>query len=300
MPDITLALGGGGSKGFAHIGVLRVLEEHGYHVHAVAGTSAGAIVGVLYAAGYTPEEIVAWLESVPPHPFQRKPHDKPSLMGLSGVEDMLRRALGERTLEELPRPFGAVAVDIHTGHIVYLRHGPAVKAVMASSAVPGIFPPIEWDGRLLVDGGVMDNVPVRLARLMAPQRPVVAVSLTPPPDKMGASMGVEMLARIPILKRVAGRLRLGQALNIFLRSVDIAGAWVVHMRLRLDQPEMVIYPEVGHIGVLDEVNIPEVVALGEEAARRALPQLKAITRPTAALRRRLHPPPLCLWDVEVL
>ena len=106
MPEITLALGGGGSKGFAHIGVLRVLEEHGYRVRVVAGTSAGAIIGALYASGYSPDEIVAWIESVPPKPFQRKPEDKPSLMGFSGVEEMLRKALGNRTFDDLPRLFG--------------------------------------------------------------------------------------------------------------------------------------------------------------------------------------------------
>ena len=204
MPDITLALGGGGSKGFAHIGVLRVLEAHGFRVRAVAGTSAGAIIGSLYAAGYSPEQITELVESVPARAFQRKPNDKPSLMGLAGVEDMLRRALDERTFEDLPLPFGTVAVDVQKGRVVYLRHGPVVKAVLASSAVPGIFPPIEWDGRLLVDGGVMDNVPVRLARLLAPDVPVVAVSLTPTPDLLGDPTGVRMLARIPILNQLAG------------------------------------------------------------------------------------------------
>ncbi len=300
MPDITLALGGGGSKGFAHIGVLRVLEAHGFRVRAVAGTSAGAIIGSLYAAGYSPEQITELVESVPARAFQRKPNDKPSLMGLAGVEDMLRRALDERTFEDLPLPFGTVAVDVQKGRVVYLRHGPVVKAVLASSAVPGIFPPIEWDGRLLVDGGVMDNVPVRLARLLAPDVPVVAVSLTPTPDMLGDPVGVRMLARIPILNQLAGRLRLGQAFNIFLRSVDIAGAWMTHMRLRLDEPELVIQPDVAQIGLLERVDVRQVAALGEEAAEKALPQLEAITSRLATLRRRFKRPPLCLWDVEVV
>ncbi len=300
MPEIALALGGGGSKGFSHIGVLRVLEQQGYRARAVAGTSAGAIIGSLYAAGYTPEEIVAWVERVPAKAFQRKPHDKPSLMGLAGVEQMLREALGDRTFEDLPLPFGTVAVDVHKGRTVYLRSGPVVEAVLASSAVPGIFPPLEWKGRLLVDGGVTDNVPVRLARLLAPEVPVVAVSLTPTPDLLGDPTGVRMLARVPVLNQIAGRLRLGQAFNLFLRSIDIAGAWMTHLRLTIDRPEVIIRPEVAQIGLLEQVDVRTVAALGETAAQQALPELHAATRTLASLRRRIKRPPLDLRDVEVL
>lgn len=300
MPEITLALGGGGAKGFAHIGVLRVLEEQGYRVRAVAGTSAGSIIGALYAAGYDAEEITAWVESVPERAFQRRPHDGPSLMGLAGVEAMLRQALGERTFADLPIPFGAVAVDLLKGHTVYLRRGSVVEAVLASSAVPGIFPPRQRNGRLLVDGGVMDNVPVRLARLLAPHLPVVAVSLTPPPERLGSPTGVRMLAKVPILNQLAGRLRLGQAFNIFLRAVDIGSAWMTHIRLQLDQPEVLITPDVAQVGLLDQVDIRAVAALGERAAREALPQLEAATSAWAAWRRRWKPAPLNLNDVEVL
>jgi len=300
MPEITLALGGGGSKGFAHLGVLRVLEEQGYRVRAVTGTSAGAIIGALYAAGYNAEEVTAWVESVPERAFQRHPDDGPSLMGLAGVEAMLRQALEERTFADLPIPFGAVAVDIFKGRTVYLRRGLVVEAVLASSAVPGIFPPRERNGRLLVDGGVMDNVPVRLARLLAPHLPVVAVSLTPPPERLGDPTGVRMLAKVPILNQLAGRLRLGQAFNIFLRAIDIGGAWMTHIRLQLDQPEVLITPDVAQVGLLDQVDIRAVAAIGEVAAREALPQLEAATSTWAAWRRRLKPTPLNLNDVEVL
>ncbi len=300
MPDLALALGGGGAKGFAHLGVLRVLEEQGYRVRAIAGTSAGAIVGSLYAAGYSAEEVTQWLESVPEHAFQRRPNDGPSLMGMAGIEEMLRRALGERTFADLPIPFGVAAVDIYKGYTVYLRRGPVVEAVLASSAVPGIFPPRQWNARLLVDGGVMDNVPVRLARLLAPHLPVVAVSLTPTPDRLGDPTGVRMLAKIPLLNQLAGRLRLGQAFNIFLRAIDVGGAWMTHIRLQLDQPEVLIEPDVAQVGLLDQVNVREVAAIGEEAARQALPQLAEATSTWAAWRRRLKPPPLDLNDVEVL
>ena len=300
MSDLALALGGGGSKGFAHLGVLRVLEEKGYRVKAIAGTSAGAIVGSLYAAGYTAEEVTQWLESVPEHPFQRRPEDGPSLMGLRGIEDMLRRALGERTFADLPIPFGTVAVDIHKGRTVYIHRGSVVEAVLASAAVPGIFPPRPWNGRLLVDGGVMDNVPVRLARLLAPHLPVVAVSLTPAPERLGDPTGVRMLAKVPILNQLAGRLRLGQAFNIFLRAIDIGGAWMTHIRLQLDQPEVLIEPDVAQIGLLDQVDIRAVAAIGEAAARLALPQLAAATSRWATWQRRIKRPPLNLNDVEVV
>lgn len=273
--DITVALGGGGAKGHAHIGVLRVLLRQGFRVRAVAGTSAGAIIGAMFAAGMSPDAIEAANLTVDQdRVFERNPHDGPSLMGLKGVEDLLRRTIGERTFEELALPFIATAVDVHSGEEVWLRHGRVLDAVLASSAVPGVFPPQTWNGRLLVDGGVLDPVPVRAARALAPNLPVVAVVLSPPPEQLGPTHAPRLLANVPFIHRISGRLRLAQAFDIFLRSVDVAGACFTEMRLALDQPDVVIRPAVGHIGLTDKVDIPAVAALGEQAAEAALPALR--------------------------
>lgn len=306
MADIALALGGGGAKGFSHIGVLKALEAHGFRVRVVAGTSAGAIIGSLYAAGYGPEEIARRVEAVPySRAFARRGDDGPALLGMLGIEEMLREALGERRCEDLLLPFGTAAVDVERGQPVYLTRGPAVEAVLASSAVPGIFPPVRWGEHLLVDGGVLDNVPVRLARWLARQAglaglPVVAVSLTPPPEALGEPTGVRLLARVPMLQQVARRMRLAQALNLFLRSVDVGGAWMTALRLQLDRPDVVIRPDVAAIGLLDDVDVRAVATLGEAAVLAALPALRQATSWRETLRRRVNPPMLMMDEVLVL
>jgi len=292
--DIVLALGGGGAKGYAHIGVLRVLEEAGYNVVGVAGTSAGALVGALYAAGYTPDEILERLIAVDPqHIFDRRAGDRPSILGLQGVEAMLREALGDRTFADLPRPFGAVAVDILSGKTIFLRSGVVADAALASSAVPGVFPPIAWKDWLLVDGGVADNVPVRLARLLAPRTPVVAValSLMPPEVEQFEEIALPPV-RISILQKVIARLRYTQAFNIFVRSSEVALGHHTLLRLQVDRPEVTIIPAVGQVNFLDNPpDIDAVVAAGETAARAALPQLKRLF-PWYRLRWRTPPPDL--------
>ncbi len=297
----SLALGGGGAKGYAHIGVLDELFRRGLRPAAVAGTSVGAIVGSLLAAGYTPAEIEGFIRSVPPdEAFRRENDAPPSFLGLAGIAHMLREALGpERTFADLPLPFGVTAVDLHTGRLVYVRHGPVVRAVLASAAVPGIFPPVPWgEQHLLVDGGVLDNVPVRLARRLAPSLPVVAVVLTPRPDQLAADQGVQFLADLPVFGKAIQRLRYVQALNYFMRSVDIAGAHLTHWRLRHDRPEVVIAPAVGDVGLLAGPEIAdEVIARGRAAAQQAWPALRRALRPW---RRWLTRPKRQPEDDEVL
>ncbi len=297
----TLALGGGGAKGYAHIGVLHVLAEAGLQPAAIAGTSVGAIVGALLAAGYPPAEIERRIRSVPPdEAFRREGDAQPSFLGLAGIARMLREALGpECTFADLPLPFGVTAVDLHTGRLVYLRHGRVVPAVLASAAVPGIFPPVPWgEAHLLVDGGVLDNVPVRLARRLAPRRPVVAVVLTPRPDQLAADQGVRFLADVPVFGKAIQRLRYVQALNYFMRSVDIAGAYLTHWRLRHDRPEVVIAPPVGDVGLLAGPEVADdVIARGRAAAQQALPALYRALRPW---RRWLPRPRRGEDDDEVL
>ncbi len=291
---IVLALGGGGAKGYAHIGVIRVLEEAGYDVVAVAGTSAGALVGALYAGGYTPDEILERLLAVDPqHIFDRRSGDRPSILGLQGMESMLREALGDRTFADLERPFGAVAVDILSGQTIFLRSGKVVDAALASSAVPGVFPPIAWKDWLLVDGGVADNVPVRLARILAPRVPVVAVALSIMPPEVTQFEEIAMLpVRVSILQKVIARLRYTQAFNIFVRSSEVALGHHTLLRLQVDRPEVTIVPAVTNVNILDNPpDIDAVIAAGEAAAREALPQLERLY-PWYRLRWRTPTPDL--------
>ncbi len=296
----SLALGGGGAKGYAHIGVLQVLEAENLQPAAIAGTSVGAIVGALWAAGYDSATIAARLRSVPPdEAFRREPDTLPSFLGLAGIARLLREALGpERTFADLERPFAVTAVDLHTGRLVYLRRGPVVPAVLASAAVPGIFPPVPWgEHHLLADGGVLDNVPVRLARRLCPRVPVVAVVLTPRPEDLHQDTGVRFLADVPVFGKAIQRLRYVQALRYFMRSVDIAGAYLTHLRLAQDRPEVLIAPQVGDLDLLAGPEVADRgLAQGRTAARQALPALRAALRPW----RRWWPPRHTSDDSEAL
>jgi len=299
MKDISLALGGGGVKGNAHIGVLRVLERQGFNIRALAGTSAGGLWGAFYAYGYSPDEIERRFGALEPATvYGRQPEDGPAWLGLAGVHELLVEALGDCTFEDLRLPFAVTAVDLDTAERVALRSGRVVDAVMATIAVPGVFPPVELDGRTLIDGGVLAPVPVGLARSLAPGLPVAAVVLSPPMNEWGGLEKPFLLDSLPFLSNVVARLRMAQALNVFMRSIDIGGAMLTELLLQVERPDVIIRPAVPHIGLLDRVDVHEVARLGERATEYALPELnKAVSLPSRLTRlfrgrspQRIHVP----------
>jgi len=271
--ELSLALGGGGAKGNAHFGVIRCLEREGFKIKAIAGASAGGLFGALYAAGYSPDEIIDRFKKID----QSKLYGLgkgPSLLGTAGVEQLLRDMLGNRRFEDLRIPFAVSAVDLKSCREVVLRQGRLIDALLATIAFPGIFPPREWQNYMLVDGGVLDNVPVRIARQLAPNLPVVAVVLSQPLEtELHTSFPIPGLDNTPILREIA-RLRVAQAFNIFMTSIEIGSRALTELRLQYEQPEVIIRPNVGHIGLLDRVDVAEVAMLGEEAAHNALPELR--------------------------
>jgi NTE family protein len=274
--DIILALGGGGSKGSAHIGVLRVLEREGFRVRAVAGTSAGGMAASAYAAGHSPDVLEEYMNQVDQRSlFGFHLGDGPALMGISGVANAMSKLLGDLTFDDLKIPCALTAVDLDTGQEMVLKEGSVLDAVLATVAIPGIFPPREWGERSLVDGGVLDPVPVSVVRELSPVHnlPVVAVTLTSSPSIRGFLPPLGSKAAGAVLHRIT-RLRVAQAFEIFLRSIEIGMSSITEMRLKLDQPEVIIRPEVSHIGYLDQVNVSDVVSLGERAAVAALPEIR--------------------------
>lgn len=290
--DIALALGGGGVKGNAHIGVLRVLDREGFKIRALSGTSAGGLWGGLYAAGFSPDAIEAQMAALDASIYARQSGDGPAMMGLSGVRTMLEEALGDRMIEDLPIRFCATAVDLNSAELVVLRSGRLVDVMLATIAVPGIFPPAELNGRTLIDGGVLDPVPVGLARSLAPNLPVVAVVLSPALDTWGGPQKPRLLDTLPFFATYLARLRIAQALNIFMRSVDIAGAMMTELRLQIDQPEVIIRPDVAHIGLLDAIDVMDVAMRGERAAEEALDALYREVSWRGWLSRRLFNRPI--------
>ena len=285
--NISLALGGGGSKGNAHIGVLRVLEREGFHVRAIAGTSAGGVVAAAYAAGYSPDEIENHISRISQGKlYGRQPGDGPALLGVAGVARSLTELLGERTFSDLRIPCAVTAVDIESSQEVILRQGRVVDALLASIAIPGIFPPKQWEDHLLADGGVLDPVPVSVARSLAPDLPVVAVVLSPPQQQWADFPTPDIFSSSPVLGRLT-RLRVAQAFEIFIRSVDIGTRMLTELRLQVDKPEIIIRPEVGHIGLLEKADVTVIVKLGEQAAEAALPELHRAVSWRGKLARRL-------------
>lgn len=278
-PTIGLVLSGGGAKGFAHLGVLKVLEEYRVPVHVITGTSMGSIMGGLYASGLSTTEIEATLSSVawaalfddqPPREdldFGRKEEDLRYLFDLGlGVRlppkvilpsglvagQKIELLLREKTLHvsgihdfsEFPIPFACVAADIEHGTSVVLDHGDLARAIRASMSIPGFFAPVEIDGRILVDGGITDNMPVVEAQ----------------------SMGAEVVIAVDVSEPLRERDQLG---NLFGVIGQLTGMLT---RLNVEQQfpnvDILMDPELGELSGGDFTKFAEFVAIGEAEARR--------------------------------
>ncbi len=274
--DITVALGGGGAKGNSHVGVLRRLEKEGYRIRAVAGTSFGGMVASLYAAGYSPDEIEAAFVKVDQSKlYGRRPGEGPALLGLAGVSQFMDELLGERTFDDLKLPCAVTAVDLKRGCEVILSEGRVKDAVLATIALPGIFPPYLLNDWELVDGGVLNPVPVSLARSLAPNLPVVAVVLSSPIGEPARAWNMPVPSIVPrILAERLWRLNLAQAMDIFMRSIEVGNRAVAEYRLIADAPEVIVRPAVTHIELLEKVDPRVLAKLGEQAVEAVLPDLK--------------------------
>lgn len=287
--DITLALGGGGSKGSSHIGVIRRLQQEGFRIKAVAGTSFGGLVAVFYGLGYSPDEMEDMLASRDQSQlYGHISNDGSSLLGLAGTTSFLQEVIGDRTFDDLKLPCVLTAADLKSGREVLLSEGSLVEAILSTIAIPGIFPPRRVDGVELVDGGTLDPVPVAAARTLAPKLPVVAVVLTVQMGNPAQTWNFPLPENLPLrlIARV-GKMRYGQALDVFLRSYDIVTRAVTEYRLEVDKPDIIVRPQVTHINTLDRVDVHEVVRKGEEAVDAVLPELKKLFTWRKRVRRKL-------------
>jgi NTE family protein len=248
-------------------------------------------VAAAYAAGYTPDEMEDIFANVDQSKlFYRSSHEGPSLLGLSGAQKVLEEILGDRTFADLKIPCAMAAADVRSAREVILHEGRVVDAVMATIAVPAIFPPQEQGEYLLVDGGVLDPVPVAAARALAPTLPVVAVVLSQLIEETGKFIHIPMTIKVPnpIVERLT-HLRLAQAFNIFLLSTEASGRALTELRLKVDAPEVIVRPDVSGIGLLEKVDVHHLVKLGEQAAEAALPNLKRAVAWPQQIQRRLFP-----------
>jgi NTE family protein len=276
MVDITLALGGGGSKGYAHLGVIRGLEKLGFNIRGIAGTSAGGMAAAVYASGYSPDELLKTVTDSSQdglYGFGRGP----ALLGTKGIQEILERFLQEKTFEDLNIPCAMTAVDLKEMREIVIREGKVIDAVMATIAVPGIFPPKEMDNYLLVDGMVLNPVPVDIARSLSPACPVIAVPLSPVPEQWKIYSPWGKAPENPLLRPIS-RLRIAKAFEVYLRSMDMTAHMLGEIRLEMEKPDLVIRPEVGHINAMDKVNIEEVVELGDRAVDNSLTELNKLLK----------------------
>lgn len=260
---IGLALGGGGARGLAHLGVLAVLAKAGLQIEVVSGTSFGSLVGAVYAAtrdpAVTTRRVLAFLQSPPFRRVGTAIHrstrgvalTRPSLITPKAYTDLIASCIEDTTIERLPIHFAAVATDLIGGGEVVLRTGSLRRAVAASSALPGVFPPVRRGGSLLVDGGWVNVVPVAAAR----------------------AAGADVIIAVHAAEAPGGHERVQTGLDLLRRAGDISRQRLGAHGLR--EADVVIQPEVGHIVWTAFGRAAECIARGEAAARRSLAVITA-------------------------
>jgi len=268
---VGLALSGGGARGLAHIGVLRILEQEGIPIDYLAGTSMGSVIAAGYAAGLGTDFMEQ--EALHMGSFRRMlplTDLSPLRRGLfegRKVHEYLVSHLGNRTFDDLRIPLTLVAVDLNTGRAVYLNEGRVVDAVRASGALPGIFTPVERNGQLLVDGGLLDNLPVDAVRRMGADI-VIAV------DVSSDSQVISHLAQALHRHRYVPN-GLVDTIEVLWRSLGVMMMEVNRRRLAEARPDVIIRPAISP-EVTTLTGFPraaEVIAAGEEAAQEALPRI---------------------------
>jgi NTE family protein len=304
-PLIGLVLGSGAARGFAHIGVLHALKAGGIVPDIIVGTSIGAVVGGCSATGQL-DPLEEWARSLTRRRIISYLDVRIGGSGLVGggrLAARLQESVGKTLIEDLPVRFAAIATEISTGHEVWLARGSLALALRASYALPGIFPPVSVGGRWLVDGALVNPMPVSVARAFG-ARVVIAVNLNA--DRFGrgatiASHGSDAGDEAPIapaekspnglfrmfgaeraLKRqiIAGTARPGFS-TVMIESFNIMQDRLTRMRLAGDPPDIHITPRIGHIGFLDFHRAAETIAVGQAATEKAL---DLITESIAELR----------------
>lgn len=252
-PKIGLALGSGGARGFAHLGVIKVLKEAGIPIDLIAGSSMGALVGSFYGAGIEMDRLYKLSTA-----FKRKyflDFTVPKMGFIAGkrVKEFIRVFTHGKNIEELSIPIGIVATDLLTGEKVVFKQGPVAEAVRASIAIPGIFVPEKYNGRILVDGGVSDRVPVSVAK----------------------EMGADIVIAVDV-SRVKRNAEITSIYDVIMQSIDIMQTEIINYREIAS--DIMIRPPVEVYSSRAFTNIEEIIALGEEEAKKHLVLIKKVIK----------------------
>ncbi len=298
-PVIGLALGGGAARGFAHIGILRTLLAHGIVPNVVVGTSIGAVVGGSYAAGQL-DALEEWARGLQPRNILGYLDIRLNGSGLIGgdrLASQLEAAIGPTLIEDLPLKFATVATEVRTGHEIWLTRGRMVDAMRASYALPGIFSPVLVGDRWLVDGALVNPVPVSAARALGAEI-VIAVNLnadsfghggtiaaygTPPdaPEPQAAEpapprRGISKFfsAERTMKREFFGSVGRPGISTVMVEAFNIMQDRITRARLAGDPPDVLISPRVAKIGWFDFHRGEEIIAHGRRAAERALESIE--------------------------
>jgi NTE family protein len=302
-PVIGLALGGGAARGFAHIGIVRTLIAHGIVPNVVVGTSIGAVVGGAYAAGHL-DTLEEWARSLQPRNILGYLDIRLNGSGLIGGDKLAARleaAMGQTLIEDLPLKFATVATEVRTGHEIWLTHGRVVDAMRASYALPGIFSPVLVGDRWLVDGALVNPVPVSAARAFGAEI-VIAANLSSdvfahsttvyshgPSAEVTVAVQPEAVPEPAPPKRGFGKFfspertmkreffggggRPGIS-TVMVDAFNIMQDRITRARLAGDPPDLLISPRVGQIGWFDFHRADDLIAHGVRAAERAIESIQ--------------------------
>jgi len=299
---IGVALGGGAARGWSHIGMLRVLESEGIIPHVVVGTSIGAVVGGCYAAGKL-DVIEAFARSLTKRRVMGLLDFHLGASGLIAGERLrilLEGDLGDRKIETLPMRFCTIATEVGTGHEIWLTRGGMVEAIRASYALPGIIDPVRIRNRLLMDGALVNPIPITAARALGADivlcvnlngdlklRGTTIQSLSSSDDNEVVEAAIEEPRRWGLFgpmwstqdrdKRKNGRERHGPGIaSIMIDAFNITQDRISRSRLAGDPPDLMISPKLAEIGLFEFHRAAEAIRLGEDATRRALPDIQEL------------------------
>lgn len=285
-PGVALALGGGAARGWAHIGVLRALDEAGVEVSMIAGTSIGALVGGCYLAGkldqleefarsLTRRRIVGWLDMT---------FGGSGLFGGMKLDARMQEHMAGIKIEDLPKTFVAVATEINTGHEIWLTAGPLITAMRASYALPGVFEPVPCNGRLLADGALVNPVPVSVCR--AYEQPVV-VAINLHYELFGRSAVIKHSAQQTVADKTGhdddglvaatptSHIRLGVT-GAVVEAFNIIQDRIARQRLAGDPPDLSLTPKLAAIGLSEFHRADEAIRIGYEATKARVEELKQL------------------------
>ena len=300
-PVIGLALGGGAARGLAHIGIIRALVAHGIVPNVVVGTSIGAVVGGAYAAGHL-DTLEEWARKLQPRNILGYLDIRLNGSGLIGGDKLaaqLEAAMGPTLIEDLPLKFATVATEVRTGHEIWLTHGRMVDAMRASYALPGIFSPVLVGDRWLVDGALVNPVPVSAARAFGAEIVIAAnissdvfahgttvyahgpsaIVTTEPPPEAEPEAPKRGLRKLFSAERTMKREFFGSGgrpgiSSVMVDAFNIMQDRITRARLAGDPPDLLISPRVGQMGWFDFHRADELIAYGARAAERAIDSIQ--------------------------